>query len=148
MRALVIDDSRTMRRIIAGILTRLGYTTAEAGDGQQALDLLEAGETFDLACIDWNMPVMDGLEFVMAVRAHKEWRDLTMMMVTTEGERGQIVRALAAGAHEYLIKPFTPDAITDKLELLGLLPSEEQPADGSHPDALNLPFDTNAKEIA
>ncbi|WNB85219.1 response regulator [Cellulomonas sp. ATA003] len=125
MRALVIDDSRAMRRIVSGILAGTGYTTAEAGDGRQALDLLEAGERFDLACIDWNMPVMNGLEFVVAVRARREWRDMTMMMVTTESEHGQIVRALAAGAHEYLIKPFTPDAIRDKLELLGLLPQEE-----------------------
>ena len=125
MRALVIDDSRAMRRIVSGILAGVGYTTAEAGDGRQALDLLEAGETFDLACIDWNMPVMTGLELVGAVRANREWRGMTMMMVTTESEHGQIVRALAAGAHEYLIKPFTPDAIRDKLELLGLLPQEE-----------------------
>ena len=124
MRALVIDDSRAMRRIVSGILAGMGYETAEAGDGRQALDLLEAGETFDLACIDWNMPVMNGLEFVVAVRARREWRGLTMMMVTTESEHGQIVRALAAGAHEYLIKPFTPDAIRDKLELLGLVPAE------------------------
>jgi two-component system, chemotaxis family, chemotaxis protein CheY len=122
MRALVIDDSRAMRRIVSGILAGIGYETAEAGDGRQALDLLEAGETFDLACIDWNMPVMNGLDFVVAVRANRAWRDMTMMMVTTESEHGQIVRALAAGAHEYLIKPFTPDAMRDKLELLGLVP--------------------------
>jgi two-component system, chemotaxis family, chemotaxis protein CheY len=125
MRALVIDDSRVMRRIVSGILAGIGYETAEAGDGRQALDLLEAGETFDLACIDWNMPVMDGLEFVTSVRANRAnlaWRSMTMMMVTTESEHGQIVRALAAGAHEYLIKPFTPDALRAKLELLGLVP--------------------------
>jgi two-component system chemotaxis response regulator CheY len=66
------------------------------------------------------MPVLDGLSFVTAVRANKEWRDITLMMVTTEGEHAQIVRALAAGAHEYVIKPFTPDAIEEKLQLLGL----------------------------
>jgi two-component system, chemotaxis family, chemotaxis protein CheY len=124
MRALVIDDSRAMRRIVSGILAGIGYETAEAGEGRQALDLLEAGETFDLACIDWNMPVMNGLEFVTSVRANRAWRSMTMMMVTTESEHGQIVRALAAGAHEYLIKPFTPDAMRDKLELLGLVPVE------------------------
>ncbi len=123
MRALVIDDSRAMRRIVSGILTGFGYTTVEAGDGRQALDLLEAGETFDLACIDWNMPVMNGLELVVAVRARREWRGMTMMMVTTESEHGQIVRALAAGAHEYVLKPFTAEAITDKLSLLGLTPA-------------------------
>ena len=125
MRALVVDDSRTMRRIVVRILAGLGYQTSEAADGREALDLLEAGEVYDLACIDWNMPVMDGLEFVMAVRARPDWRAITLMMVTTEAEHGQIVRALAAGAHEYMIKPFTPDAIRDKLELLGLIPLEE-----------------------
>jgi len=125
MRALVIDDSRVMRRIVATTLKGLGYDIAEAGDGRAALDLLEAGERFDLACVDWNMPVMDGLELVHAVRARREWRDLTLMMVTTESEQSQIVRALAAGAHEYLIKPFTPDALEAKLDLLGLLPQKE-----------------------
>ena len=125
MRALVVDDSRTMRRIVVRILSGLGYETSEAADGREALDLLEAGEIYDLACIDWNMPVMDGLEFVLAVRARPDWRAITLMMVTTEAEHGQIVRALAAGAHEYMIKPFTPDAIRDKLELLGLIPLEE-----------------------
>ncbi|WP_402372901.1 response regulator [Isoptericola rhizosphaerae] len=125
MRALIIDDARVMRRIVATTLKDLGFETAEAADGRQALDLLEAGEEFDLACIDWNMPVMDGLEFVQAVRTRREWRDLTLMMVTTESEQGQIVRALAAGAHEYLIKPFTPDALMAKLDLLGLLATKE-----------------------
>lgn len=125
MRALVIDDSRTMRRIVADILGGFGFATSQASNGREALDLLEAGETFDLACIDWNMPVMDGLEFVKAVRARPDWRVLTLMMVTTESEHGQVVRALAAGAHEYLIKPFTPDAVGSKLALLGLLPFDE-----------------------
>jgi len=125
MKALVIDDSRTMRRIVSATLKDLGYETVEAGDGQQALDALEVGDEFQLACIDWNMPVMDGLTFVTKVRENRAWRGITLMMVTTESEHGQIVRALAAGAHEYLIKPFTPDALRDKLELLGLLPVEE-----------------------
>ncbi len=125
MKALVIDDSRTMRRIIAGILRPLGFDTVEAGDGQEALDALEEGLEVDLACIDWNMPNLDGLGFVTAVRRDGRWRDVTLMMVTTESEQGQIVRALAAGAHEYVIKPFTPDAIRDKLQLLGLVELQE-----------------------
>ncbi len=122
MRALVVDDSRTMRRIVARTLQNLGFETSEAEDGQAALALLESGLQVDLACVDWNMPVMDGLELVTRVRAGRAWRAITLMMVTTEGEQGQIVRALAAGAHEYLIKPFSPDAMRDKLDLLGLLP--------------------------
>ena len=74
----------------------------------------------DLALIDWNMPVMDGLTFVNEVRKVDAWRGITLMMVTTESEQSQIVRALAAGAHEYVIKPFTAEAILDKLSLLGL----------------------------
>jgi two-component system chemotaxis response regulator CheY len=123
MKALVIDDSRTMRRIVSRILTDFGYEVAEAADGQQALDALVDAPLPDLACIDWNMPVMDGLNFVMHVRADERLRGITLLMVTTESEYGQIVRALAAGAHEYLIKPFTADALQDKLALLGLLPA-------------------------
>lgn len=125
MRALVIDDSRTMRRIVVAALRSLGFETVEAQHGREALDVLESGEEVDLACIDWNMPVMTGYDFVVATRANPEWRDITLMMVTTESEHGHIVRALAAGAHEYVIKPFTADAIRDKLDLLGLLPMEE-----------------------
>ena len=125
MKALVIDDSATMRHIVADILGGLGIESSQAANGREALDLLESGESFELACIDWNMPVMDGLEFVAAVRARREWRDLMLIMVTTEGEHGQVVLALAAGAHEYVIKPFTSDALGSKLALLGLLPAQE-----------------------
>ena len=123
MLALVVDDSRAMRMILGRGLTHLGYETVQAGDGQAALDVLAAGPLPDVALVDWNMPVMDGLEFVTAVRANPDWRGVTLMMVTTESEQSQIVRALAAGAHEYVIKPFTPEAIAEKLELLGVLPA-------------------------
>lgn len=122
MRALVIDDSRAMRRIVCRTLEGLGFETVEAEHGQDALDRLAEGPLPDLACIDWNMPVMDGLTFVTEVRARREWRAMTLMMVTTESEHSQIVRALAAGAHEYLIKPFSAEAVRDKLVLLGLVP--------------------------
>jgi two-component system chemotaxis response regulator CheY len=121
MLAMVIDDSRAMRSILRRIVVELGFDVVEAADGQEALDKMAAGEVPDLALVDWNMPVRDGLSFVTEVRANKEWRGVTLMMVTTEGEHAQIVRALAAGAHEYVIKPFTPDAIMDKLQLLGLV---------------------------
>ena len=123
MRALVIDDSRTMRRIVGNILSNIGFEILEAGDGQEALDLLEGqDEPPELACIDWNMPVMDGLTFVSRVRKRPEFRGVTLMMVTTESEQDQIVRALAAGAHEYLTKPFDANDMRQKLEFLGLLP--------------------------
>ena len=123
MRALIVDDSRAMRRIVGRILVDAGYEVLEAGDGQQAIDVLEAqAELPVLACVDWNMPVMDGLTFITEVRRRPEWRSITLMMVTTESEQDRIVRALAAGAHEYLIKPFTGEALMEKLDLLGLLP--------------------------
>ena len=124
MHALVIDDSRTMRMMLARQLQFLGYDVLQAGDGQEALDVLDAhaGNLPVLATVDWNMPVMNGLEFVKAVRVDPRMRDLTLMMVTTEAEQGQIVRALAAGAHEYLIKPFSAEAFVDKLDYLGLNP--------------------------
>jgi two-component system chemotaxis response regulator CheY len=127
MRALVIDDSRAMRRIVSGILGGLGLEVEQAGHGREGLDVLEglAGDRLpQLVCVDWNMPVMDGLQFVSAVRSNPAWRSITIMMITSESEHSQIVRALAAGAHEYVIKPFTADAIRDKLALLGLLPQE------------------------
>jgi two-component system, chemotaxis family, chemotaxis protein CheY len=122
MRALVIDDSKTMRRIVSRVLVGLGYEVVEAADGQQALDAMVEGPLPDLACVDWNMPVMDGLQFVVTLRAEREYRNITLMMVTTESEYSQIVRALAAGAHEYLIKPFTADAVEEKLAILGMVP--------------------------
>ncbi len=112
MRALVVDDSRAMRRIVGRILGDAGFEVLEAGDGQQAIDVLEAqADVPELACVDWNMPVMDGLTFITEVRKRPEWRSITLMMVTTESEQDRIVRALAAGAHEYLIKPFTGEAM-------------------------------------
>lgn len=124
MRALVIDDSRTMRLMLARQLQQLGYDVLQAGDGQEALEVLaeNSDDPPTLATVDWNMPVMNGLEFVQAVRKDPDLRDLTLMMVTTEAEQGQIVRALAAGAHEYLIKPFSVEAFVDKIDYLGLNP--------------------------
>ena len=122
MKALIVDDSRAMRKIIGGILRKEGFEILEAANGEEALVLLNAPETgrVDLATIDWNMPVMDGLELVVNIRAEKSLRNITLMMATTESEHSQIVRALAAGAHEYLIKPFTPEAVQEKLLMLGL----------------------------
>jgi two-component system chemotaxis response regulator CheY len=121
MLALVVDDSRAMRMILRRIMSEQGYAVVDAADGQEALDVLEGGARPDVALIDWNMPNVDGLELVTRIRKNPEWRSITLMMVTTESEYDQIVRALAAGAHEYVIKPFTPDAIVEKLQLLGLV---------------------------
>lgn len=122
VQALVIDDSRVMRAILARFLLDLNFSVLQASDGVEALQILEDGARPDVALVDWNMPVMDGLAFVKRCRANPEYRDLMLMMVTTESEQSQIVRALAAGAHEYVIKPFTAEDIAKKLELLGLTP--------------------------
>ncbi len=128
MHAILIDDSRAMRLILRRIVGQLGFEAVEAADGREALDLL-AGmqEVPELALIDWNMPNMNGLEFVVAARADARLRQMTLVMVTTESEQSQIVRALAAGAHEYVIKPFTSDAMIEKLALLGLVPTGATP---------------------
>jgi two-component system chemotaxis response regulator CheY len=121
--AVVIDDSSTMRRIVRAAVTRLGFAVYEATDGRDALDLLEQIPNVpDICLVDWNMPNMNGLEFVRTVRKLDDFRSMWLMMVTTESEQSQIVRALAAGAHEYLIKPFTPDGLQSKLAYLGLVP--------------------------
>jgi two-component system, chemotaxis family, chemotaxis protein CheY len=123
MHALVVDDSRAMRSILARLMTDLGFEVSQAGDGAEALAVLESGVRPDVALVDWNMPVMDGLTFIKNVRARDDLRDMSLMMVTTESEHGQIVRALAAGAHEYVIKPFSDEVIAEKLALLGLVPA-------------------------
>ena len=124
MRDMVSDDSRAMRMILKRIVTKLNFEATKAGDGQEALDLLATmSEVPDLALIDWNMPNMNGLEFVTKVRAEPRLREMTLVMVTTESEQSQIVRALAAGAHEYVIKLFTEGAMIEKLALLGLVPT-------------------------
>jgi len=127
---MVIDDSRAMRLILKRIVAQLGFEVVEAGNGKEAMDylagVLDSGDDAKLpglALVDWNMPEMNGLDFVTAVRADARLRNMTLMMVTTESEQSQIVRALASGAHEYVIKPFTPDAIIEKLTQLGLVPN-------------------------
>jgi two-component system, chemotaxis family, chemotaxis protein CheY len=121
MQALVVDDSRAMRAILTRLMTGLGFDVAQAGHGLEALAVIDAGTHPDVILVDWNMPVMDGLTFIKHVRAREDLRDVSLMMVTTESEQGNIVRALAAGAHEYVIKPFTDEVIAEKLALLGLV---------------------------
>jgi two-component system chemotaxis response regulator CheY len=121
MQALVVDDSRAMRAILTRLMTGLGFDVAQAGHGVEALAVIDAGTHPDVILVDWNMPVMDGLTFIKHVRAREDLRDVSLMMVTTESEQANIVRALAAGAHEYVIKPFTDEVIAEKLALLGLV---------------------------
>jgi two-component system chemotaxis response regulator CheY len=124
-KALVVDDSRTMRRILTSILEGLGYRVCQAGHGLEGLAEIEkesADGPFDLILADWNMPEMNGLDFIKALRKQPENRAVAVMMVTTETQVEQMVKALAAGASEYLMKPFTKEMIEDKLRMLGLIP--------------------------
>jgi two-component system, chemotaxis family, chemotaxis protein CheY len=121
MRALVIDDSRTVRAIIGNILREVGVDVVEAADGREGLAQLNQPPGVELVLVDWNMPVMNGLDFIKAVRSERAFDPVRIMMVTTETEQEQVMRALAAGANEYLMKPFTKEILVAKLGLLDLL---------------------------
>ncbi|MGE0759180.1 MAG: PleD family two-component system response regulator [Pirellulaceae bacterium] len=121
MRALIVDDSRPIRRIEAGILHELGFETCDAANGNEALRLMESSPRPDLVLVDWNMPEMNGLEFVRAVRKNRDFAGVVLVMVTTETEMEQMSRALSAGADEYLMKPFQRDALVEKLRLVGVI---------------------------
>ena len=120
MRALIVDDSRFVRGFLRGLLEEKGIECEEAADGQAGLDRLHGDRDFDLALLDWNMPVMDGLEMLKELRA-EGFNGIKVMMVTTEAENDFIVRALDAGADEYLMKPFDDEALKEKLAMLGLV---------------------------
>jgi len=120
MHALVIDDSRVARAVIRQILTEMGIVVSEAGNGREALDLLQAIPDVELALVDWNMPVMDGLQFITAVRSQRAFDSVKIVMVTTETESEQVTRAMHAGANEYVMKPFTKDVLVAKLSMLDI----------------------------
>ncbi len=120
MRALIIDDSRAMRRILRGIVEPLEFEVSEAGNGKQGLDQLNTLDDVELVLVDWNMPEMNGLEFVQAVRADSSRQDLKLVMVTTETEPAKMARAMMAGVDEFVMKPFTQDILIDKLRLIGV----------------------------
>lgn len=121
MRALVVDDSRPIRRIEGNILKELGFETAEACHGQEAIERLKIEPRPDVVLVDWNMPEMNGLEFIRAVRQDARYSGMPILMVTTETEPDQMLRALSAGADEYLMKPFVKEGLVDKLRLVGVL---------------------------
>jgi two-component system chemotaxis response regulator CheY len=121
MHALVIDDSRAMRIILGGMLKELGFDVSEAAHGRDGLERLkQAPAPTNLALVDWNMPEMNGLDFVKAVRADHAYDDVRLVVVSTETEMTQVGRALDAGANDYVMKPFTKAVILDKIKLLGL----------------------------
>lgn len=125
-KAMIVDDSRAIRLILARTLQNLGFEVREAADGRQALDMLQRSDTGALpgvVLVDWNMPEMNGLEFVKSLRADQRYARVSLMMVTTETHVDQMVAALEAGANEYVMKPFTDAVIEDKLRLIGALPA-------------------------
>lgn len=121
-RAMVVDDSRTIRIILTKMLSELGFEVCPAGDGKEALEVVERekGE-FSAIMADWNMPEMNGLELVKRLRSDQRLASVPIMMITTETETRQVMAALEAGANEYVMKPFSRDIIADKLRLLGVI---------------------------
>ena len=116
MRILIVDDFSTMRRIVKNLLRDLGFNnTQEADDGQTALPMLKTGN-FDFLVTDWNMPGMDGLSLLKAVRSDDNLKDMPVLMVTAEAKREQIVIAAQAGVNGYVVKPFTAVTLKEKIE--------------------------------
>ena len=118
MKFLVVDDSPTMRRIVCNALQELGYSeVTEAGDGKEAVEKLGAN-AFDFVITDWNMPKMNGLELTQAIRKHPQWDTLPILMVTTRGMKEDIVAAMHARVNNYVVKPFTPEVLRDKIDTI------------------------------
>jgi len=125
MKILVVDDSSTMRRIIVNTLSRLGYKDVVQGaDGQEAWDALQANPDVEVVITDWNMPNMNGLELVKKIRAEDKYKLVPIIMVTTEGGKTEVITALKAGVNNYIVKPFTPQVLKEKLE--GVLGKNEE----------------------
>ncbi len=121
MHAMIVDDSRAIRRMLQRIVQPLGFDTLDAEHGQDALDQLDTDNPVDVMLVDWNMPVMDGLTLVKQVRSSSEFADTTILMVSSESDPRKMMKALLAGADDYLVKPVSQEMIRDKLETLGVL---------------------------
>jgi two-component system chemotaxis response regulator CheY len=116
MKILVVDDSSTMRRIIINTLNKIGYSDyTEAANGREGVEKL-AAVPIDMIITDWNMPEMSGVEFIRAVRANDQTKHLPVIMVTTNAAQEDIVQALDAGVNNYVVKPFTPDTIKERIQ--------------------------------
>jgi len=119
MRFLVVDDSPTMRRIVINALKTFGHTEiVEAGDGQEAFTKLETGEVVDFVITDWNMPEMSGLDLTKSIRGDDRFKHLPILMVTTRGLKADIIEALKAKVNNYVVKPFTPAVLKEKMDAI------------------------------
>ena len=115
LKILAVDDSPTMRRIIVNTLKRAGYeNVTEASDGKDALAKMKV-EQFNFVITDWNMPEMDGLTFVSQIRSLDEFKDMPILMVTTRSVKDDIIEAMKAGVNNYIVKPFTPETLSEKI---------------------------------
>ncbi|WP_025321676.1 chemotaxis response regulator CheY [Deferrisoma camini] len=114
MKILTVDDSSTMRRIIKNTLNRLGYT--DVVEAEHGVDALAKMAGVGLVLTDWNMPEMDGLTFVKALRSNPQYKEIPIIMVTTEAAKKEILEAIKAGVTDYIVKPFTPDTLKEKIE--------------------------------
>lgn len=122
MKILTVDDSRMIRLIIANTIQSLGYDSLEAANADEALQVIEEhSDELDLILLDWNMPGMNGYELLKFLKNHEKYRSIPVMMVTTEGERKNVIKAVQAGADNYLTKPFIPEDLATKIiECIGL----------------------------
>ena len=119
MKLLLVDDSTTMRRIQKTQLAGMGVTNVdEAGNGEEALAKL-AVASYDIILLDWNMPVMDGIALLRKIRQNSSYSKIKVVMCTSESEKSKVIEALKAGANNYIVKPFTPEALKEKLSTLG-----------------------------
>lgn len=117
LKFLVVDDSVTMRRIVINSLKSLSYSDfVEAGDGKEALEKLGTDNNINFVITDWNMPVLSGLELVKAIRSHETLNKLPILMVTTRGVKEDILEALQARVNNYVVKPFTPQILKEKID--------------------------------
>ena len=117
MRILIVDDSSTMRRIIGNVVQQLGVAKDdfdEAEDGVVAWKLFQEKNNYDVVLTDWNMPNMNGLELVKTIRAKD--KKVPIVMITTEGGKGEVITALKAGVNNYIVKPFSADILKEKLD--------------------------------
>lgn len=121
MKVLIVDDSKAMRTFLSFLVKELRFDATLAEDGCNALDVLQNQGTFDLALVDWDMPRMNGLEFVKAVRADASFDALKLMMVTSQNSIDRVTAALTAGATDYLMKPVTKESLEEKLRVLGVV---------------------------
>ncbi len=116
MKILLIDDSVTMRRIQSNQLKDMGVAEiVEAGDGREGLDQLGKNMPIDVVFLDWNMPVMDGITCLKKIRENPAYKDVKVLMCTSESEKARVFEAVKAGANDYIVKPFEPDALKKKL---------------------------------